>query len=148
MPEELQLIVSEMDEALSSGHALPEKWDEWHKRLQTLAHTLDQDPDAFLFQCQKGGLRTEFASVDQFTTEHWPLDQWKKITMLPLYTKLQMQNDQIRQTRVQSLLGAIDVLHNELINQPDHILHSNEKWLKVLECSQNASPMHSTEDDQ
>lgn len=44
-------------------------------------------PDAWLFICRKPGLSTTYASVDEYDTNHYPLDQWRSVVKKPLYAR-------------------------------------------------------------
>ena len=45
------------------------------------------EPEGWLFECGKPGLRTAFCSIDENDTTHWPVDQWTLgVKKTPLYT--------------------------------------------------------------
>ena len=43
-----------------------------------------KEPVAWLYKCSKGGLYSEYASVDHDDTQWWPRDQWRQVTRTPL----------------------------------------------------------------
>ena len=53
--------------------------------LREYAATMEQEPVAWLYTCQKPGTQTVYASVDENDSYHWPIDQWKSIVKTPLF---------------------------------------------------------------
>ena len=49
------------------------------------AATMEQEPVAWLYTCQKPGTQTVYASVDENDSYHWPIDQWRSIAKTPLF---------------------------------------------------------------
>jgi len=43
------------------------------------------EPVAWLYTCQKPGTQTVYASVDEYDSYHWPIDQWKSFVKTPLF---------------------------------------------------------------
>lgn len=49
------------------------------------APAADLGPDAWLFTCKKPGSVMQYASISETDNQHYPLDQWKSVTVTPLY---------------------------------------------------------------
>ena len=84
--------------------------------LREYAATMDQEPVAWLYTCQKPGTQTVYASVDENDSYHWPIDQWKSIVKTPLFAHPPAPTTPLTDEEIDTLRGMNIVRNKGALN--------------------------------